>query len=146
MCSIPVKDVTEDCFDITSFFTQYVEGFEKAIVVAGSNVTDLFLGDVRGSCSVYGSCPCPSLYVALDNLTSNVLINITTDVELPSIIQIIGISNITITGHNNPTVNCNNSGGLHFTSCYNCTIEGITWEGCGAINIGDDDISVYWCY
>ena len=40
-------------------------------------------------------------------------------------------------------MNCNNSGGLHFTSYYNCKIEEITWEGCGAINIGDDDISVY---
>ena len=128
---------------LLALFTQDVEGFEKVIVVAGSNVTDLFLGDVRGSCCVYGSCPCPSLYVALDNLTSNVLINITTDVELPSIIPIIGISNIAITGHNNPAVYCNNSGGLHFISCYNCTIEGITWGGCGAMNISGDDNSMY---
>ena len=40
-------------------------------------------------------------------------------------------------------MNCNGSGRLHFVSCYNCTIEGITWEGCGARNIilnDDDDI------
>ena len=34
-------------------------------------------------------------------------------------------------GHNNPTVYCNNYGGLHFISCYNCTIKGITWNRCG---------------
>ena len=84
-----------------------------------------------------------SLCNALDNLTSNVFINITTDVELSSIIPIVNLTNITISGHNNPTVYCNNSGGLHFISCYNCTIEGITWEGCGTINIGGDDNSVY---
>ena len=85
-------------------------------------------------------CFCLSLFNVLANLTSNVLINIITDVQLNSIIQIVGLANIAITGLNNPTVNCNNSGGLHFISCYNCTIEGITWEGCGARDIGDDHI------
>ena len=37
-----------------------------------------------------------------------------------------------ITGHNNPIVKCNNSGGLHIISCHNCIIEGITWDKCGA--------------
>ena len=144
-------------------FIRYTDGIKRVIVVTESDATidDLFTDDdedkiatrATGShsasdtytnpCCAYENCSCPSLYSALDNLTSNVLINITTDVELPSIIPIIGISNITITGHNNPTVYCNNSGGLNFTSCYNCTIEGITWEECGAINIGGDDISVY---
>ena len=76
----------------------------------------------------------------MTNLASNVLINITTDVELSSIIAVVDLANIIITGHNYPIVNCNNSGGLHLMSCYNCTIEGITWEGCGVINISDDHI------
>ena len=141
----------------------YTEGFERVIIVTESDVIidDLFTDDngddistraigsgsaldtYTNPCCAYENCSCPSLYNALDNLTGNVLINITTDVELPSIIPIIGIFNIAITGHNSPIVYCNNSGGLHFISCYNCTIEGITWEGCGAINIGGDDISVY---
>ena len=58
--------------------------------------------------------------------------------ELSSIIPLVDLTNITITGHNNPTVNCNDSGGLHFISCYNCTIEGINWKRCGARNISAD--------
>ena len=119
----------------------------------------LFIQDVEGSmisvnesdvhdsnvvCCIYGNCPCPSLHSALVHLTSNVLINVTTDVELSSIISLVNLANITITGHNNPTVKCNNSGGLHFMSCYDCTVEGITWERCGARNSSDhDDENVY---
>ena len=125
---------------LLALFIHYIERFERVIVVAESGVTDINFDDVRGSCCVHGNFSCSSLYSALANLTSNVLINITTDVELSSIIPIVDLSNIMIIGHNYPIVNCNNSGGLHFMSCYNCTIEGITWEGCGAINISDDDI------
>ena len=60
---------------------------------------------------------------------------------MPSIIPVVDLANIIISRHNNPTVN--NSGGLHIISYYNCTIEGITWKGCGAINISDDDHIVY---
>ena len=118
---------------------QYIEGFERVIVIVESDATD----NARSSCCIYRNCSCPSLYNALANLTSNVLINISTDVELSSIILIGGLANITIIGHNHPIVNCNNSGGLHFISCYNCIIEGITWKGCGARNISDDDDNIY---
>ena len=87
---------------------------------------------------IYGKGFCPSLYTALANLTSIVLINITTDVELFSIIPLADLANITITGHNNPTVNCNSSGGLHIISCHNCIIEGITWDKCGAKKIREN--------
>ena len=135
----------------------YIEGFERVIVVTESDVTtDILFSDDDGdgvtaraigsgsdsntfkkSCCVYGYCSCPTLYNAIANLTSSVIINVTADVELSSIIPIVGLSNIAITGYNNPTVYCNNSGGLHFMSCDNCTIEGITWEGCGARNVSN---------
>ena len=89
-------------------------------------------------CCTFGNCSCPSLYTALANLTCNVLINITTDVTLFSIISLVDVANITIIGHNNPTVNCNSSGGLHFISCHNCIIEGISWDGCGDKNIREN--------
>ena len=39
-------------------------------------------------------------------------------------------------GYNNPTVQCGYSGGLHFVSCHNVTIEGIIWNKCSTyINI-----------
>ena len=125
---------------LLALFIHYIEGFERVIVVTESGVTDLNFDDIRGSCCVHGNCSSPSLYNTMTNLASNVLINVTTDVELSSIIPVVDLANIAITGHNNPTENCNNSGGLHLMSCYNCTIEGITWEGCGVINIRDDHI------
>ena len=138
----------------------YIEGYERVIVVTESvATTDDSLSDddrdniatstirsgslYRDSCCVFGNCSCLSLFTILNNLTNNVLINITNDVQLRSINRIVDLTNIAITGHNNPTINCNNSGGLHFISCYNCTIEGITWEGCGARNISDDDDDIY---
>ena len=77
-------------------------------------------------------CSYPLLDHAMFNhLTSNILINITTDTELSSIIQLVDLDNVSILGHDNPTVKCNKHGGLRIVSCRNCTIEGITWEECG---------------
>ena len=130
---------------------QHIDGFDRVIVVNESDVHVISyhetsaIGSGSGSyvfdnsCCIYGNCSCPSLYNALVNLTSDALINITTDVVLSSIIPLVDLANIAITGHNNPTVNCNDSGGLNFISCCNCTIEGITWNGCGAGNISNNE-------
>ena len=131
---------------LLAVFIQYIEGFDRVIVVTESrdNISDQdetvtrAMRSGRNSCCIYGNCSCQSLYSALANLTSNVLINITTDVELSSIIQRVNLANVTITGYNNPTVNCNNSGGLHFISCSNITIEVITWKRRGSRNISDN--------
>ena len=72
-----------------------------------------------------------SFYHELTTLTSNGVIKITIDVMLLSVIQLVGLENISITGHNSPTVNCDNAGGIHFDNCHNCTVLGITWEKCG---------------
>ena len=79
---------------------------------------------------MYGNCTCNSLDHALANLISNVLINITTDVTLSSLIERSDLQNVTVIGHNNPTVNCK-AGGIYFTFCNNCIIQSITWDGCG---------------
>ena len=95
-------------------------------------VAKLTNGKSNATCCIYGNCFCNSLDQALANLTSNVLINITTDVTLSSLIKFTGIENITIIGHNTPTVNCTNfKGGMHFTFCHNLIIQAITWDGCG---------------
>ena len=80
-----------------------------------------------------------SFYNALANLTSNSVINVTTNVHLSWIAAVVGFNNVLITGHNNPMVTCNHYGRLSIVSCYNCTIEGITWDGCGAKNISDNE-------
>ena len=83
-------------------------------------------------CCVYGNCTCYSLDYALANLTSNVLINITTDVMLSTFIERSNLQNVSITGYNSPTVNCKNAAGIHFKFCHNCIIQGIAWNNCGS--------------
>ena len=145
-------------------YTQCIKGIERVIVVSesdnrthenaiishdegisppgysatGSGSGSHVFEDLLTLCCIYGNCSCPSLYTALANLSNNVVINITADVTLFSIIPLVALANITITGHNNPTVKCNNSGGLHFMSCHNCVIEGISWDKCGAKNIREN--------
>ena len=120
-------------------FLQRIEGYERVIVVTETvTLNDVLHGSdsaFNSPCCKYANCPCPSLYSALDNLPDNVLVNVTSDVELTAIIPLFDLANVAIVGHNKPTVNCKNTGGLNFTSCYNCVIEGITWKGCGAGNI-----------
>ena len=96
--------------------------------------------DNSNICCVYENCSCNPLDHALANLTSNVLINITTDVTLSSIIEVSNVENVTMIGHNNPTVNCKSFGGIHFTFCHNCIIQGITWDECGTENINHHNI------
>ena len=82
-------------------------------------------------CCVYGNCTCNSLDHALANLTSNVLINITTDVTLSSFVERWNLQNVSIIGHNNPTLMCKNGAGIKFMTCHNCIIYGIAWNKCG---------------
>ena len=84
---------------------------------------------------IHQSCFCHTINHVLDSLTSNTHINLSINVTLSSIITLSNLNNISIIGHNNPTVNCSSNGGVKFTSCHNCTIEGITWDGCGAIYV-----------
>ena len=83
--------------------------------------------DTHYSCIYdYRSCHC--FTDLLVNFTSNISIYIKTDMILSSVIQFTHLKNIAIIGYNNPTVQCGYSGGLHFVSCHNVTIEGITWD------------------
>ena len=77
---------------------------------------------------------------ALANYTNDVLINITGDVKLSSLIAVSYLENVSIIGYNNPTVNCINAGGLHFAHCHNCNIQGIIWEGCGGTKSTDTNV------
>ena len=81
-------------------------------------------------------CFCKDIESALASLTMSrdVLIQLTIDVILPSIVTLKDIKNITIIGHNNPTVSCGNTGGLYFISCRGCTLVGIIWNECGTLD------------
>ena len=129
---------------ILGVLVQYVDGNQRIVCVSElfSDNEDITItsGEDDNSliCCVYGSSSCSSLDHVLDNLTSNVLINITTDVTLSSLVRVTDLENVSIIGHNNPTVNCTVCGGIHFAFCNNCIIQGITWDGCGTGNISND--------
>ena len=78
-----------------------------------------------------------------DALVSNGVINIIMDVQLLAVVLIKDLQNISIIGHDNPTVNCDNAGGIYFEQCHNCTITGITLENCGTTNDSKPAIKLY---
>ena len=80
-----------------------------------------------------------------ENVNSNGLVNITANVMLLSVISLVDLENISIIGHDNPTVNCNNTSVIYFDHCHNCTITGITWEKCGTANGNKPAIKLYNC-
>ena len=73
--------------------------------------------------------------IIVDGVTSNTIINISTDVVLSTCVMVEGVDNITIIGRGTPTMNCNGIGSVKFVSCNNVTIEGVNWERCGSVII-----------
>ena len=120
---------------ILAVVVQSVNGYQNIIHVSESISEESFIASDK--CCVYGNCSCNSFYQALANLTSNTLINIKTDVTLSSLVTASDIENVSIIGHNNPTVNCKSVGTIHITFCKNCIIQGITWDECGTKNIAN---------
>ena len=122
----------------TTVIAQFVDGNQRII-----HVSELISDDDDGTINssgedltycVDGNCSCSSLDHALDHLTSVVVINITTNATLSSLIEVSNLKNILIMGHNNPIVRCKSIGGIHCITCHNCSIQGITWDGCGTAN------------
>jgi len=67
-----------------------------------------------------------------DVLTKNAIFNITFNDLLYSQVTLEGLDNVTIIGHRDPVVKCNDVGAVKFISCKNVTIDSIWWEGCGS--------------
>jgi len=90
-------------------------------------------GSDSDKCCMKGECPCSSLSTALQSMTSNTVINITSkSVTLHSkiIMESDHLHNITVTS-NGATIMCNNKGNIKCVDCSNIIIEGITWDRCG---------------
>ena len=88
--------------------------------------------EIHGCRRHHKHCTCQSLDNAFVNPTNNTVYNITADTTLSSLLKGTDLGNITITGHNSPTIKCGaKGGGLRLLSCHNCTIENIVWDGCG---------------
>jgi len=123
-------------FFLTLFF-KYSKG------VANASTPDDVTNDKNGiekginpCCSIGRDHSFLLLANALSNVSSNDIINITTSVELSSLVSLQNVENVSIIGHGNPTVNCNGIGALRLVSCYNVSIESINWEECGLSNEG----------
>ena len=118
---------------VLAIVVQCVDGNQRIIQVSEEQFTRDGGEDDGLKCFLYENCSYYSLDNALDNLmfTSNVLINITTDVTLSYNATVYDAENVSIIGHNNPTVHCKSMGAIHFTYCNNCVIQDITWDGCG---------------
>ena len=91
-------------------------------------------GSFANKSSSGNNCGENDFHHELVNLTSNSQINIITDVMLLSFVSLVGLEDIAIIGYDNPTINCNNAGGIYFENCTNFTITGLTWENCGIKN------------
>ena len=114
---------------VVFLLVQYVDGNQRNVRISDHKlISD---GSFDYCVLQHGNCTCNSLADALDHLGSNVLINITTDMKLLSLIKKTNLEDVSIVGHNNPTVKCENGTGIHLNLCYNCIIQGITWHGCG---------------
>ena len=114
---------------LVSLVVQLVDGSQRRVVYVGDPISDdedlstSGDGDSNLMCCVYGNCSCNSLDHTLASLASNVLINITTDVMFTTLINASNLENVSIIGHNNPTVYCKRAGGIHFNICHNCNIQ-----------------------
>ena len=119
---------------------QYVDGSERTLYVSELITSYYDMKDmmpVSANNSVCENHSCYSFDHALAKVKSNDVINITTDSTLSFHHILTGLKNVSIIGYNNPTVYCYNTSiiieALHFNSCTNCVIQGITWSGCGGI-------------
>jgi len=85
-------------------------------------------------CCSSGNYTFYSIVDALNNVTSNTILNLSTDVVLSSNVTLKRVSNITIIGQGYPTVNCNDVGSVKFLSSNKVTIVGVNWKKCGSVN------------
>ena len=129
--------------DITGFKKNYLinDDEDHSDVNSGSGQITIIHNDIYDD--AYSNYSDYSFHHELVGLTSNGMINITTDVILQSIVTLSGLENITIIGNDKNTVNCDNAGGIHFDHCHNCTIIGIKWEKCGNKNDNKPAIQLY---
>jgi len=86
--------------------------------------------------NVENNCKLHSLDEAISYVSDNSVINITLPYALLlSRVSITNLSNIIITGHDFPEVDCKHTGALECINCSNITIKNIKWKRCGFFNI-----------
>ena len=100
-------------------------------------IVEAVAGNISDECVLYSNCSeggdTLEYHICQARHSCSNFVNISTNLTLSSVLSLSNLYNITVSGHNSPTVNCTNGtgGGLHLHSCHNCTIKGINWVGCG---------------
>ena len=103
-----------------TFTNQHVQG---KVITVNSNK-----GRESTECCVEGKCVCSSLTLALQNMDSNTIVNITSEAFSLKDDIMIGsgnVTNITITSHIT-TITCSDTT-IYCTLCDDVTVAGITW-------------------
>ena len=72
----------------------------------------------------YRECFCRKL----QDIPSDAVVIIAENITLSSTIQLTKLVNVSLIGYNNSSIQCEEDGGLQFTSCSNVTIVNITWN------------------
>ena len=102
------------------------------VIIDNSGI--IWCSNVKAFNCLSDECYCKDLSKKFENVKNNQVVNITDEVVLLSSVIHIKSHNVSVIGHNYPTVICVNGSGLDINTCNNLTIEGITWIGCGAVN------------
>ena len=90
-------------------------------------------GNESTKCCTNGECPCSSLSIALQNMTNNTIINITSEeIKLEGDVEIGSgnLTNITITSQMAMIICSSDKDTISCPSCDDVTISGITWRNC----------------
>ena len=90
-------------------------------------------GNESTKCCTNGECPCSSLSTALQNVTNNTIINITSEeIKLEGDVMIGSgnLTNITITSQMAMITCSSNKDTISCLSCDDVTISGISWRNC----------------
>ena len=86
-------------------------------------------------CCMYRKCHCSNLSIALEHVQDNTEIRIQSGISLHDAVVFGNVSNVKITGDNNPTVRCDHQGGLVGKNINYIVIQGITWDSCNGITM-----------
>ena len=93
------------------------------------------IGSSKFECCVDAKYACSNLSQAIENIQDNTDIRVISDIALHYNVNRENISNVTIIGHNNPTIMCDHQGSLAGDHFSNIVIQNITWDKCITIYV-----------
>ena len=102
-------------------------GETDAVIIDSSGI--VWCNNVKAFNCLSDKCYCNDLSEKFEDVNNNQVFNITDYVVVLSSVIHINSHNVSIIGHDNPTVICINNNGLHIYGSNNLTIAGITWIG-----------------